>query len=231
MPGDSARASPRSTARSLLARTPTAIRRRFGAGERVLVAVRRTRLEHGQRIPGRGPQVFEIAAYKTLRPVILDLGIGGVLGIGHNTAKYETVWSPQGAEDTHAAWRVVRTEQGLPLDAMITLSVYLWQRRYFDDVVFDRCSSFPVDGRDVPLPFDQMYAGVSIDPIQFLDIRAAYVLRTSKPHRPPGADRADRHVGHAATPGHAQRIPRLASSPSRSARICSTAGFGRASDR
>jgi hypothetical protein len=159
-------------ARSLLARSPTAIRRRFDSGERVTVAVRRTRLERGERIPGRGPQVFEIAAYRTLRPVILDLGIGPGLGIGRNDSKYETVWSPKGPEDKYSAWRVVRTDQGLPVDVLVTLSVYLWNRRYFDDVVFDASYLLPrpMVGISLSNPLHQLYAGVSIDPIQFLDI-------------------------------------------------------------
>jgi hypothetical protein len=138
----------------------------------VTVAVRRTRLERGERIPGRGPQLFETAAYKTLRPVILDLAIGPSLGIGRNDSKYETVWSPKGPDDTTSAWRVLKTEQGLPVDVLVTLSVYLWQRRYFDDIVFDPMYLLPrpMVGISLAHPTSQFYAGVSIDPIQFLNI-------------------------------------------------------------
>jgi hypothetical protein len=50
--------------------------------------------------------------------------------------------------------------------------VYLWQRRYFDDVVFDPMFLVPrpMFGLSLSHPLDQLYAGVSIDPIQFLDI-------------------------------------------------------------
>src|SRR5204862_8305593 len=60
----------------------------------------------------------------------------------------------------------------LPLDAMLSLSVYLWQRRYFDSVVFDAMQLIPrpLIGMSVAHPLDVLYAGVAIDPIQFLDI-------------------------------------------------------------
>lgn len=159
-------------ARSLLARSPTAIRRRFGPGENVAVVVERTRLDHGERVQGRGPQLFEVPAYVTLHSVILDIGIGPALGIGHNTAKFETVFSPASSLDPYPAWRILRTEQGLPLDAMLSLSAYIWQERYFDGVVFDAMQLVPrpMIGMSVAHPLDEFYAGFQIDPIQYLDI-------------------------------------------------------------
>lgn len=159
-------------ARSLLARSPTAIRRRFGAGETVRVVVERARLERGERVEGRPPQAFEVPAYHTLRPVIIDVGVGPALGIGHNTAQYATEFSPRSIDDTTTAYRVVRTEQGIPLDAVVTLSAYLWGSRYFDDGVFDGMQLVPrpMIGVSLAHPLSTFYAGFSIDPIQFLDI-------------------------------------------------------------
>lgn len=159
-------------ARSLLARSPTAIRRRFGAGETVTVIVERARLDRGERVEGRRPQLFEAPRYRTLRPVILDLGVGPALGIGRNTAHYETEFSPRSADDPTTTYRVVRTEQGIPLDAMVSLSVYLWEPRYLDDTVFDAIKLVPRPMLGVSLahPLSTFYAGVSIDPVQFLDI-------------------------------------------------------------
>ena len=159
-------------ARSLLTRSPTAIRRRFGPGETVAVIVERSRLERGARVEGRGPQLFQVPVYETLNPMIMDLSLGPVLGIGHNTAKYETVWSPKDSSDPHSAYRVVRTEQGLPLDAMLSLSAYIWKRRYFDNVVVDPMQFVPrpMIGMSLAHPLSVLYAGLQIDPIQYIDI-------------------------------------------------------------
>jgi hypothetical protein len=60
----------------------------------------------------------------------------------------------------------------LPLDAVLSLSAYIWGRRYFDDVVFDaaQLAPRPFIGMSLADPLDVLYAGVSIDPIQFLDV-------------------------------------------------------------
>jgi hypothetical protein len=159
-------------ARSLLARTPTAIRRRFRPGVTVGVIVERARLERGERVEGRRTQAFQVPAYETLRPVIMDLGIGPSLGIGHNTAHYTTEFSPRSIDDTTTAYRVVRTEQGIQADVLVTLSAYLWQSRYFDEGVFDAMQLVPrpMIGVSLAHPLSTFYAGLSIDPIQFLDI-------------------------------------------------------------
>jgi hypothetical protein len=159
-------------ARSLLARTPTAIRRQFRAGAKVAVIVERARLERGERVEGRRPQLFQVPMFEALRPVIIDLGIGPAIGIGHNTAHYATEYSPRNADEPTTAYRVVRTEQGIPADVLVTLSAYIWQARYFDDTVFDGMQLIPrpMIGVSLAHPLSSFYAGLSIDPIQFLDI-------------------------------------------------------------
>jgi hypothetical protein len=158
-------------ARSLLAQSPTAIRRRFAAGESVSIVVHRTRLDRGEVVPGRPPQRFEVPAFRTFRPVIMDVGLGPAMGIGRNRAQYETVLTPVD-EERPATWRVVRTEQGLNLDLMVSISAYLWKRRYLDDGVFDAWQLVPrpMVGISLDRPFDVLYAGVQIDPIQYLNI-------------------------------------------------------------
>jgi hypothetical protein len=66
----------------------------------------------------------------------------------------------------------VRTEQGLPLDAILSLSAYVWQRRYFDDKIMDPLQFMPRPMLAMSLahPLDVLYAGLSVDPIQFLDV-------------------------------------------------------------
>jgi hypothetical protein len=159
-------------ARSLLARSPTAIRRRFGAGQTVNVVVERARLDHGERVDGRRPQLFEVPPFETLRPIVLDLGIGPAIGIGHNTAHYTTQFSPRNPDEPTSAYRVVRTEQGIPADVLATLSIYMWQARYFDDEIFDAMQLLPrpMIGVSLAHPLSSFYAGFSIDPVQFLDI-------------------------------------------------------------
>ncbi len=161
-----------SRARSLLARSPTAIRRRFGVNEAVSVVVERTRLDRGERVADRGPQRFEVPAYVTRRPVFFDIGIGPALGIGRDTAAYAAEWAPANAQDPNPAWRIERTKQGLPLDGMLSISAYVWEPRYYDDKVFDPMQLVPRPMLGVSLihPTHELYAGLQIDPLQFLDI-------------------------------------------------------------
>jgi hypothetical protein len=136
--------------------------------------VERARLDRGERVEGRHPQLFEVPRFETLRPVILDLGIGPAIGIGHNTAQYSTQYSPRNADEPTTAYRVVRTEQGIPADVLATLSIYLWRARYFDDDVFDAMQLLPrpMIGVSLANPLSSFYTGLSIDPVQFLDISA-----------------------------------------------------------
>jgi len=100
--------------------------------------------------------------------------VGPALGLARNTARYRTAWSPQSDVNREATWRVVRTEDELPLDAMVSLSAYLWGRRYLDGAVFDPMQLLPrpMIGLSLASPLDTLYAGLQIDPVQFLDVSA-----------------------------------------------------------
>jgi hypothetical protein len=169
-------------ARGLIAQSPTAIRRHFGSGETAAVVVERTRLERGEPLAGSPSQQFQVPAFETLSPVILDLSIGPALAIGSNTSKYETVWSPRNAEDNTSTWRVARTEQGLDADALISISAYIWKRRYFDDTVWSAWQLIPrpMIGISLRRPFDALYAGAQIDPIQYVNIGGGVRFATTE---------------------------------------------------
>lgn len=180
-------------ARALLAQSPTAIRRSFAAGETVSVIVERTRLERGEKVDGRPPQLFQVPSFETLRPILFDLGIGPALSLGANTAKYKTVFTPKDANEPEPTYRVVRTEQGIDLDAMVSISVYLWKRRYLDERLFDPWQLIPrpMVGISLSRPLDAIYAGLQIDPIQFIDIGAGVrFANTQKLVGPQPTDRA-----------------------------------------
>ena len=82
------------------------------------------------------------------------------------------MFSPRPPGDTTNAYRIVRTEQGIPADVVATLSVYIWEPRYFDGTVWDAMQLVPrpMIGVSLSHPLDSFYAGVSIDPVQFVDI-------------------------------------------------------------
>ena len=158
-------------ANSLLAKAPTTVHRRVEAGEDVNVVVRRTRLRRGFRAPAP-VEVHHVHAFETLHPILVDIGVGPALGLGENTAEYGLAFGPRHADDNIADVRVHREEQGLDLDGMVSISAYIWGRRYLDDRVFEPefLIPRPMVGISLTDPTDAIYTGLSIDPIQFVDI-------------------------------------------------------------
>ena len=78
--------------------------------------------DHDDRPPGSRR---DHARHRPARPLILDIGVGPAVGIGYNRAKYESVLTPVD-ETNPPRWRVVRTEQGLNLDVIVSISAYVW---------------------------------------------------------------------------------------------------------
>jgi hypothetical protein len=114
--------------------------------------------------------------------VLLDLSIGPAIAIGANTSKYETVWSPRDAEDNTSTWRVVRTEQGLDADVLVSISAYIWKQRYLDDTVWSAWQLLPrpMVGISLRHPFDALYLGAQIDPIQYVNIGGGVRFATTE---------------------------------------------------
>jgi hypothetical protein len=65
---------------------------------------------------------------------------------------------------------------------MVSFSAYLWGRRYLDDTVFDpkQLIPRPMVGLSMEQPFESVYAGLQIDPIQFIDISGGVRFMTTK---------------------------------------------------
>ena len=69
---------------------------------------------------------------------------------------------------------MARTEKKLIVDGVLSLSGYIWGARYLDDRVFDLEFLYPrpMVGLSLTEPTTTLYAGLQIDPIQFVDISA-----------------------------------------------------------
>jgi hypothetical protein len=166
-------------AQSLLASAPTVIRKQFAAGETVKVSVTRTALIRGSVVAGASTQTVVADEYETLAPILLDIGFGPALTLGENTKNFERTIVEGGGGSRIAA---ARTEQELILDGMVAFSAYPWGARYLDDTVFDPMQLIPrpMFGLSMDQPFSSIYAGLQIDPIQFVDISGGVRWLTTK---------------------------------------------------
>ncbi len=158
-------------AEALLANSPTSMHRHYGAGDDVKLSVKRTRLRRGRHHGGH-TEVYNIAPYETLSPILIDVSFGASLAIPDNTKKYGLTFGPRNEGDNVADFRVHRTEDGLDLDAVAFVSAYVWKERYLDDTVFDvwQLIPRPLVGFSLVDPLETIYVGASIDPLQFVDI-------------------------------------------------------------
>jgi hypothetical protein len=166
-------------AQALLASAPTVIRKQFPAGESVKVAVTRSALVRGNVVTGASTQTAVADEYETLAPIFWDVGVGPALTLGENTKNYErTIVEDDGSSRIAAA----RTEQELILDGMVAFSAYPWGARYLDDTVFDPMQLIPrpMFGLSMDQPFSSIYAGLQIDPVQFVDISGGVRWLTTK---------------------------------------------------
>lgn len=149
-----------------LASSPTVITRTYEPGERVKVVVRRTRLEKGKLAPGAESAVSSAQAYRTLSPILFDIGVGPALTL-KNVEEYGLATRVDGRGPN-----VTRTRDDLNVDGVLSLSMYLWGSRYLDDTLFrwQQLLPRPMIGVSMSQPFESIYVGGQIDPIQFLDV-------------------------------------------------------------
>lgn len=149
-----------------LASKPTVITRSYEPGERVTVKVRRTRLEKGQVAAGADAAVISAQAYRTLSPILFDVGIGPAVTF-KNVEEYGLSQRVDGRVPN-----VSRKRDDLNADGVIALSMYIWGSRHLDDTVFawQQLLPRPMLGVSMSQPFKSLYFGGQIDPIQFLDI-------------------------------------------------------------
>ncbi|NRA32173.1 MAG: hypothetical protein HRU17_02430 [Polyangiaceae bacterium] len=170
-------------ARSLLAQSPQSLKRHFAAGETVNVVIHRTRLNRG--VAGDDPaQSFEVPQFETLEPVLFDFAVGPALGVGRHTESYGLAYFPgePDAQNPDARSRVIRDEQGLNLDMMVSVSAFVWKQRYLDDGIYDPWQLIPRPMVGVSLlhPTERLYLGLSVDPIQFLNISGGVRIGTEE---------------------------------------------------
>lgn len=160
-------------ASALISAQPVLAKGEVKAGEAKTVTVTKTPLVNGQ--PAGGGQTFSAEEIEALRPVLFNLSIGPALTL-ENTQKFGLGVGPSdvdGAPQGNAVrTRVLQTEDGLNMDGVVALSMYVWGKRYRDDRVFEPefLIPRPMIGMSMAQPFSSIYAGLQIDPIQYLDI-------------------------------------------------------------
>jgi len=166
-------------ARALIAAAPASVTRSYDAGETVHVTVVRTPLVHGEAVAGAASET-SATELETLSPIILDVGFGPSLTIGQNSEEFElTVADSAGGGSRLVA---ARTEKKLILDGIVSFSAYLWNKRYLDDTIFnpENLIPRPMFALSMEQPFESIYAGLQVDPIQFVDISGGVRWMTTK---------------------------------------------------
>ncbi len=153
-------------ARVRLASTPAAVTRTYAPGQRVTVRVRRTRLEDGRVAPGADSSVFSAEAYRTLSPILFDVGFGPSITL-KNVEEYGLSQRIDGRVPN-----VSRKRDDLNADGVVALSMYIWGSRHLDDTIFrwQQLLPRPMIGLSMSQPFHSIYVGGQIDPIQFVDL-------------------------------------------------------------
>ncbi len=145
--------------------TPATINHRVRLGESVKVTVEKKPIEHRMQVEDAAAESFTSPAVESLQPIWVDVGFGPALTLGRNTTDWEVV---------HRENRLVgaRSEQELIMDGLLSFSLYLYGPRYLDDTVFDPMQLIPrpMAGISLTEPTTSAYAGLQIDPLQFVDI-------------------------------------------------------------
>ena len=161
-------------ARALLARSPSGFLRHVAPGREIVLSVVRTRLRRGLAAPGDPGEAFESPTIETLSPILFDVGVGPGLTLrrteayGLGVAPLERPGEPPGP----VATRVIRTEEAINVDGVVSLSAYIWGRRYLDETILDARQLLPrpMLGLSMRDPFSSIYVGGQIDPVQFVDV-------------------------------------------------------------
>jgi len=145
--------------------TPTKISHRIPLGESVKVTVERKPIEHRMQVEDAAAESFTSPAVESLQPIWVDVGFGPALTLGRNTTDWEVVYQEN---------RLVgaRSKQELIMDGLLSFSLYLYGPRYLDDTVFHPMQLIPrpMAGISLTQPMTSAYAGLQIDPLQFVDI-------------------------------------------------------------
>jgi hypothetical protein len=163
-------------ARALLARSPSGWVRRVAPGRELVLSVVRTRLRRGIAVPGDPGEAFESPTIETLAPILFDFGVGPGLTL-RQTEAYGLGVAPlrserPGEPGEPVATRVIRTEEAINVDGVVSLSAYIWGRRYLDETVLHARQLLPrpMLGLSIRDPFSSIYVGAQIDPVQFVDV-------------------------------------------------------------
>jgi hypothetical protein len=161
-------------ARALLARSPSGWVRHVAPGRELVLTVVRTRLRRGIAVPGDPGEAFESPTIETLAPILFDFGVGPGLTL-RQTEAYGLGVAPlnqPGEPAGPVATRVIRTEEAINVDGVVSLSAYIWGRRYLDQTVLHSRQLLPrpMLGLSIRDPFSSIYVGAQIDPVQFVDV-------------------------------------------------------------
>ena len=145
--------------------TETSVKHRVPLGESVKVTVEKRPVEHRMQVEDAAAESFTSPAVEALQPIWVNVGFGPALTLGRNTTDWEVV---------HRDNRLVgaRDEQELIMDGLLSFSFYIYGPRYLDDTVFHPMQLIPrpMAGISLTEPTTSAYAGLQIDPLQFVDI-------------------------------------------------------------
>ena len=114
--------------------------------------------------------------------IFFDLAIGPALGVGRTSESYGLGYAPNDKnENPDAMARVVREERSANIDVIATVSPY-WEPRSYKKKPFDQkwLIPRPMIGISLLAPSERLYLGLSVDPLQYLNISGGVRIGTTQ---------------------------------------------------
>ena len=114
--------------------------------------------------------------------IFFDIAIGPALGVGRTSESYGLAYAPNDKTDNPDAMaRVVREERAANSDLIATVSPY-WEPRSYKNKPCDQkwLIPRPLIGVSLLAPSERLYLGLSVDPLQFLNISGGVRIGTTE---------------------------------------------------
>jgi hypothetical protein len=139
----------------------------YSPGKAVTIQVKRRALTRGQADKDGTEAVFQGQTFKTLSPIYIDVGVGPSYTF-RRKVDYGVLAVPKSSP---TAYQVAETNRELNVDGVVTFSLYYCPRWLDEERVALRFFiPRPVVGLSISQPLTSIYAGLQIDPYQFVDI-------------------------------------------------------------
>jgi hypothetical protein len=146
---------------------PAPFEQTYPVGKAVTIQVKRRALVRGQADKDGPEAVFQGQTFKTLSPIYVDVGVGPSYTF-RRKVDYGAIAVPQSMP---TSYQVAETNRELNVDGVVTLSFYYCPRWLDEERAALRfLLPRPALGLSLSQRLTSLYAGLQVDPYQFVDI-------------------------------------------------------------